>query len=116
MKIVKNPPRQGENACIAQVSYSDASGFGVVGDSEITGALVFSPRGIAYKPCVGDHLLLTPVTGADACAGALTSTAGLAPGELRLSSSGGATIYLRQNGDIVLNGVVITKDGEIIPR
>ncbi len=115
MRIVRDLPQQGESAVIAQVSYSDQNGFGVVGDSEITGALVFAPRGIAYRPCAGDHLLLMPVAGADTCLGALTSTAGLAPGELQLSSSGGATIRLCQNGDIKLNGVTITKEGQIIP-
>lgn len=115
MRIVRDLPQLGESAAIAQVSYSNATGFGVVGDSEITGALVFAPRGIAYRPCVGDHLLLMPVAGADTCLGALTSTIGLAPGELRLSSSGGASIQLCQNGDILLNGVTITKAGKIIP-
>lgn len=114
MRIIKDIPRQEAPACIAQVSYSDSGGFGAVGESEISGTLVFAPRGIAYKPCVGDSVLLLPVQGADACAGALTSSAGLSPGELRLSSSGGAQILLKQNGDIVLNGVTITSGGEII--
>ena len=38
MRIVRDLPQQGESAVIAQVSYSDQNGFGVVGDSEITGA------------------------------------------------------------------------------
>lgn len=113
MQIIKDPPRR-ERAAIAQVSYADASGFGAVAEAQITGALVFSPRGVAYKPCVGDRLLTLPVAGADTCVGALTSTAGLAPGELRLTSSGGAQILLCQNGDIVLNGVTITPAGRII--
>ena len=113
MRIVKDPPQAQEGGVIAQVSYADSSGFGVVGASEIRGALTFAPRGLAYMPCVGDNLLLLPVEGADTCVGALTSSAGLQPGELHLFSGGGASILLAQNGDIHLNGVVITKNGEI---
>lgn len=97
-----------------QVSSSGASGFGVVGASRISNAVTVAPRGIAYLPNVGDNLLLLPVEGRDVCAGAITSTAGLQPGELRLFSAGGASILLAANGDIHLNGVVITRNGQII--
>lgn len=114
MRIIKNPPRADERGIIAQVSYADSSGFGVVGASELRDSLVFAPRGVSYMPCTGDNLLILPVNGTDTCVGALSSVSGLKPGELRLRSSGGAVILLRQNGDIQLNGVIITKDGEII--
>ena len=116
MRIVTDPPRQPEGAVIAQVSYADASGFGVVGASRISGAFTFAPRGIAYMPSVGDNLLLLPAQGRDTCIGALTSTAGLRPGELRLFSSGGASILLAANGEIHLNGALITRDGRVISR
>lgn len=114
MKLIKDLPRQEPVGALAQVSYSDDTGFDVVGDSEISGALVLAPRGVAYRPCVGDHLLLQPVQGANACVGAVVSTQGLKPGELQLTSSGGATILLKQNGEIHLNGLIINKKGEII--
>lgn len=114
MRLIKNPPREPDRNVIAQVSYSDHSGFGVVGASEIENALIFSPRGFAYRPCAGDQLLLLPVDGVDACVGALSSLAGLAPGELRLSVPSGGYFKLCQNGDAVINGVIITPGGRII--
>ena len=116
MRIVTDPPRHQESGMLAQVSYADSSGFGVLGASRISSALVFAPRGIAYMPSVGDNLLLLPIEGRDVCVGALTSPTGLAPGELRLTSAGGATIRLAANGEIHLNGAVITRDGRVISR
>jgi len=114
MRIIKNPPRHPESPMIAQVSYANTSGFGVVGASQIASPLTFAPRGIAYMPGVGDNILLMPIDGHDVCAGTMTSGAGLRPGELRLFSGGGASILLAANGDIVLNGVVITRNGIIV--
>ena len=116
MQIVRNPPGAHEGGMIGRVSFSGSGGFGVVGASRISPALVFAPRGISYLPAMGDNVLLLPVEGADACLGVLTSTGGLNPGELRLTSSGGATITLRNNGEIDLNGAVITRDGRVISR
>lgn len=124
MQIIKprHGPRGDEGGAIAQVSYAQEGSFGAVGASEIRSALVFAPRGIAYLPCVGDNLLLLPVGGSDTCVGALTSTQGLKPGELKLFSPGGASILLDQNGDIrmegrniYLNGAKIDQNGAITP-
>jgi hypothetical protein len=100
---------------VAQATFSEREGFGAVGFAERRGVPVFAPRGFAYRPCAGDNLLLLEADGGPVCAGALVSADGLAPGEVRIDSGGGASVYLKENGDIVLNGVVITKQGEILP-
>lgn len=102
-------------ASVAQVTFSEGDGYGAVAAAEQRGLPVFAPRGVAYRPCQGDSVLLVPAGGANVCAGVLSAAADLAPGELRLSSAGGAVIHLLGSGDIVLNGVMITKAGEIIP-
>lgn len=96
--------RGGESGQIARVSYAGSGGFGVVGASELRSPPTFAPRGIAYMPCRGDNLLLLNVGGGETCVGALASAQGLKPGELRLYSSGGASILLDENGDIHLEG------------
>lgn len=103
-------------ATVGQVTFSESGGFGAVGAAEQRGIPVFAPRGIAYRPCVGDNLLLLPADGTTVCAGVLSATDGLLPGELRLCSPGGAVIRLLADGDILLNGVRITKKGEILPK
>lgn len=112
--MIKDTQNRPETPVIAQVSYSEGAGFGAVGESEHRQIPVFAPRGICYRPCEGDNLLLIPVDGADVCAGVLSGE-NLEPGELALSSAGGARILLKKNGDVVINGVVISRDGVVTP-
>ena len=114
MRLIKNPPPPQEGGMVAGVSFSSGSGFGVAGASALRGLPVFAPRGISYLPGVGDNLLILPIEGRDVCVGALSSPAGLQPGELRLASAGGASIHLLRNGDVQINGVTITRDGRIL--
>ena len=116
MRIMRDPPAPGESGIIGQVTHSGGGSFGVAGRSRIDSALVFAPRGISYLPGVGDNVLLLPVGGSETCLGVLSTATGLNPGELRLTSSGGASITLRSNGEIDLNGATITREGRVISR
>lgn len=75
---------------------------------------IFAPYGISFLPANDSQILLLNTEGTDVCVGTLSSYQNLNPGELRLCSDSGAQIHLKSNGDIVLNGVVITLDGRII--
>lgn len=116
MRIITNTGRKsaGNGATVAQVSYSGSSGFGALAGAERRGVPVFAPRGISYRPREGDRLLLMRADGADICVGCLASQDAVEDGELLLCSSGGARILLKSNGEISLNGLIITKDGQII--
>lgn len=114
MRLLKNnPPRQG-GATVAQVSFSDNGGFGALASSEARGVPVFAPRGVAYRPCEGDRLLLLLVDGVETCVGCLSTASDIESGELKLTSSGGATVWLKKNGEISLNGLTITQNGRLI--
>lgn len=117
MRLLRESAARAGGASIAQVNFSENGNFGAVGAMELRGMKVFAPRGIAYRPCEGDRLALLDAGGTDICIGALSSAAvELLPGELRLCSAGGACIDLKNNGDIVLNGLRITKDGRLVER
>lgn len=113
MRILQGAAPRRPGATVAQVTYSEGGSYGAVSSAEHRGVPIFAPRGIAYAPCEGDNLLMVDTDGADACVGVLSAAEGLNGGELSLSSAGGASIRLCNNGDIVLNGVTITKSGEI---
>jgi hypothetical protein len=115
MRIITKPGRGagGAQATVAQVSYSGSGGFGALAEAESRGIPVFAPRGISYRPREGDRLLLLRADGSDVCVGCLTTDA-LEPGELALTSSGGARVHLKNNGEISLNGLVISADGNIV--
>jgi len=99
---------------VANVTYSDLSGFGALGDSEKRSVPVFGPRGLRWAPCEGDQVLLVRENGADICLGVL-SAGGLEPGELMATTPGGAVLHLKSNGEIRLNDMVIpppSREGE----
>ena len=102
---------------MARISLCDADGFGAVSTAEHRDLPVFAPPGIQSCPTEGDRALLIPAGGKNICAGVLSNAREIAAGELRLFSAGGASITLKNNGDIELNGITITKNGELIlPR
>ena len=113
MKFANYSRRENPSATVAQVSFSDSEVFGAVGASEHRGVPVYAPRGIAYRPREGDRLLLISADGVPVCVGALSTTTNLLSGELMLYSEGGAEIILKNNGEISLNGLIITSDGRI---
>lgn len=94
-----------ENGCI--------SACGAV-DEKLTG--VYAPYGFVSVPPPGERVLMIPYAQGAVCAGVLCDTAGLQSGEIRLISAGGARIVLKNNGDIDLNGVLITAEGQIHQR
>lgn len=114
MRILYGSAPLRDGATVAQVSFSEGSGFGAVSAAEHRDIPVFAPRGVAYRPCEGDNLLLVSADGVPVCTGVLSAADGIGIGELRLSSAGGASVHLKNNGEIVLNGLTITRDGKII--
>jgi len=73
---------------------------------------IFAPAGIVWQPREGDTVLVLkggPGSREQCVVAASTASAapeGLAPGELFLFSSGGASVYLRQDGGIAIKGDV----------
>ena len=101
---------------VGQVSYAGPEGCGVWFDREYRELPLFGPAGIRYQPREGQRALL--LSGREGCAllGVLSpGGAMLPPGEIRLECGGG-WLHLKQNGDVVINGVTITKDGQILPK
>ena len=65
-----------------------------------------------YAPGCGAGLLVNSTEGM-VCAGAVVEETALEPGELLLFSQGGARIYLKNSGEVVINGQVFAaEEGE----
>ena len=66
---------------------------------------VVAPYGIAYVPPLGKGAVVVPFDGGEACVGVVTSyPEKLKRGELMLYSSGGASIVLKNDGCVYING------------
>lgn len=94
------------SADLAQVTGNAAA----QGASEYRGLPFAGPWGIAYQPPNAARAVIVTTNAGDTCIGTLAADQGLEPGELLLYSSGGARLYLKNNGDIVINGQVFHKE------
>lgn len=65
-----------------------------------------APWGVAFTPPAGARAVLVQTASGVTCVGVLADSGKTQPGELLLFSSGGAEIYLKNNGDVVINGQV----------
>lgn len=70
---------------------------------------VVAPYGIAYNPPVGETSVVLPLTKEQVCLGVVSKDKNLEEGELMLYSKGGATIVLKNDGSVVINGKVFEK-------
>lgn len=105
--------------CAAAVTQSGGGYLSASGEADFRGVPLFQPFGVCGVPCEGSEVLLLPLEGGAVCAGALCppeAAAGLAQGELRLYARGGASIVLKNTGDVVINGLTVTKNGTILEK
>ncbi len=102
------------NATTAKVTMADKNTVCTTGSAQHRGLPTYAPFGIDSVPPFGTKVLIIDSEVGNVCTGALCDTGQVQVGELRLFSQGGAFIVLKNNGDILLNGVKITKSGKII--
>lgn len=77
----------------------------VNGSSDFSTLPIVAPYGITFVPPVGERSVVLNAGGEDVCLGTLSEGSDLKPGELRLSSLGGASIELKNDGNVYINGV-----------
>lgn len=66
---------------------------------------VIAPYGIVYVPPVGAQAVLVSTQSGDACVGVVNQgVEDLRQGELMLRSAGGASIVLKNDGTVLING------------
>jgi len=106
--------RQAAANAIATVNSADGESFSAAGDCLYKSLPMFAPKGYYALPAENDRILVTTADGAEAAAGVLMSTAGLSAGEIKIINQSGASIILKNNGSIAVNGVIISPDGEIV--
>lgn len=69
-----------------------------------TGVQMCGPWGVRWRAPEGTRAVLMKTDSGEVCAGAAFSNLDIQPGELLLFSQGGAQIYLKASGEVVING------------
>ena len=94
---------QGETGEIKSVSDGKVQ---VKGSSDFQRLPIIAPYGVAYVPATGSQTAVMPVNSGEVCLGTVSDLKNdLQPGEIMLYSSGGATISLKNDGNVYINGV-----------
>ena len=95
---------------LGKVTGSVGNGILMQGETEYKKLRLASPYGITALPPENAVAVVLTAGGDgrnDICVGVRTETVSIEPGELLLRSAGGASIYLKNNGDVVINGRVV---------
>lgn len=73
----------------------------------------YAPYGYQCRPPVGEEVMLLPSGDGQVMIGSKAVCENLQSGEIRLKSLGGASIILKNDGSVVINSLVIDKNGVI---
>jgi hypothetical protein len=84
-----------------------AEGVTAQGAQEYRGAPLLAPWGVASRPPGGVRCVMLETDVSPVCGGCLTGDESLAEGELRLYSAGGASITLKNDGSVWIEGTVM---------
>lgn len=95
------------NARFGDVSQSDKNEISAVTSLEQRKLPAISPYGIAYCVPVGEKCAVLPLESGEACIGVVSDASSLSPGEIMLYSKGGASIVLKNDGSVLINGKVV---------
>ncbi len=88
----------------AKVTSASASNVNVQADRECRNLKMQFPFGIVSTPTVGSKVVIIPTENECVLSGTVNLQENLEPGELMLYSSGGASIILKNNGKVLING------------
>lgn len=73
----------------------------------------FTPYGYSYCAPVGEEVLIVNGSSGTVFAGTKMSRPSLEQGEIKIASLGGASIILKNDGSVEINGLVIDRNGQI---
>lgn len=102
--------REKNEAQIGDITGTDKNKVAAVTSLEQRKLPLVGAYGIAYVPPIGEKCVVLPLESGDACLGVIGKSANLSPGELMLYSKGGASIILKNNGQVLINGEVYGGD------
>ena len=91
-------------AVSGNVVASEKSRTAVVSSGEHKGLKNASPYGVISTPPVGEDAVVLPLSDSEVCVGVISGDEGLEAGELLLKSKGGASILLKNDGSVYING------------
>lgn len=93
-----------KNAVSGNVSSSKNNRMSVESSSEHKQIRNCTPYGMASVPPVGEKAVVLPLDDGELSLGVIAKSHNLSEGEVMLFSKGGASIVLKNNGKVLING------------
>lgn len=94
-----------EPSVTGEVRSANGGSVSVSATRDYGGLPVIAPAGIAYVPVIGSSAMVMQGASGAVCLGvSVTPPDDLAAGELMLYSAGGASIVLKNDGKVLING------------
>ncbi|MCH3972926.1 MAG: hypothetical protein LKE53_09250 [Oscillospiraceae bacterium] len=103
MWIIEQLLQENQSRSAAQMGTATGSGS-VQTAVSAESAKLCGPWGIEWNAPAGSEAVLVKTDSGSVCLGTAAKSTDLAPGELRLVSQGGAEIYLKESGEVYING------------
>lgn len=108
--VTRNSIR-GDDPSLGEITAGSAEEATVSSSASYFNLSTVAPYGIAYVPVVGARTVVLPASGGGVVLGVLADSSilpedasSLEAGELMLYSRGGASIVLKNNGSVLING------------
>lgn len=95
------------------VTISENQNFETISSVNSRNTNSYSPYGYASVPPVGEEVILIPSSDGQIALGTKCQESCVESGEVKISSLGGASIILKNDGSVVINSMIIDKDGVI---
>ncbi len=113
-RFMNENSRDKKDSSVGSVTSSSGSGVEVSASASFRNLPMVTPFGIEYVPPVGESALVTEAESRRVCMGVLSSAPkNLGAGEVRISSQGGASVTLKNDGRILLEGRLFLNGEEV---
>lgn len=104
IKYISSNTKKPGTASMGGIANSNDGRVQVNADTAHIKTPVIAPFGIAYVPPAGQDSVVLPLDRGSVCIGTVMKSKPLKPGEIMLFSAGGASLLLRNDGKVLING------------
>lgn len=99
---------------IGTVALSGTGGVNISAQVDVAGTAFVAPYGVYSKPPEQERAaMMADQNGQYYLLGCIASNQPIQSGEILIKAGSGAYLYLKSNGEIELNGLVINQNGQI---
>ena len=110
MNYITNHSMTSPEAAKGETNTGGAGGTAVASSSEHKALEMCFPYGIFSVAPSGERAVVLPLEDGEVALGVTDNSQNIEVGELALFSQGGASIILKNNGDVVINGQVFARE------